>query len=277
MANNIEVKQILEDIVFYTYHGKVSNETYEKLTKFYVKLENKVTNSYHGFYKYNDASITITNLYRSQTNIVCTTIHELAHHVDRVFRGKSDHSKEFYSVFANLLHTGLNMDLFSKEEALSMQTDASDSKKIKKIIDEYVPSSIDYKKDTKKIIVKKCYGIKDILKEKGFKYNSLSKSWEYTINREEEEQFTKWLKTLDCEFEIINGNIMQIDAMGMLIATDGSYENKEELKKNGFYWNSQNKRWQKQIEMKDYEKEMYTLRNLQYRVKIQLEKPKKKR
>ena len=277
MANNVEVKTILEDIVFYTYNGKVDDKTYERLTKFYVKLENKVTNSYHGFYKYNDSSITITNLYRNQTSIVCTTIHELAHHVDRVFRGKSDHSKEFYAVFGQLLYTGLNMGLFSKEEALAMQTDASDSNKVKKIVDSYKPESISYKTDVKKVIVKNCYDIKDILKEKGFKFNALSKAWEYEINSAEEEKYNEWLKTLKCDFEIIEGNKMQIEAVGMLIATDGSYENKDELKKNGFYWNTQQKRWQKKILMQDYEKEMYVLRPLLYKVKIQLEKPKKKR
>ena len=256
MASNVEVKTILEDIVFYTYNGKVDDKTYERLTKFYVKLENKVTNSYHGFYKYNDSSITITNLYRNQTSIVCTTIHELAHHVDRVFRGKSDHSKEFYAVFRQLLYTGLNMGLFNKEEALLMQTDASDSNKVKKIVDAYNPEPIEYKTDSKKIAVKNCYDIKEILKEKGFKFNALSKTWELQINSSEETKYSEWLRTLKCDFEIIEGNKMQFEAVGTLIATDGSYENRDDLKKNGFYWNSQKKQWQKKISMQDYEKEM---------------------
>ena len=277
MANNVEVKQILEDIVFYTYNGKVSEEMYSKLTKFYVKLENKVTNSYHGLYKYNDNSITITNLYRNQTSIICTTIHELAHHVDRVFRGKSDHSKEFYAVFSKLLYTGLNMGLFSKEEALKMETDASDSNKVKKIIDDYTPQSIDYKSDEKKIVVRNCYNVKDTLKEKGFKYNSLSKTWEMSKHDFEIETIENLLNSLNCEYEILEGNNMQIEAVGMLIATDGSYEYKDELKSNGFYWNPQKKRWQKKIQMQDYEKEMYQLNKLRYKVKIQLEKPTKRR
>jgi uncharacterized protein (UPF0297 family) len=277
MANNIEVKKILDDIIFYTYKDNVENEVYEKLTKFYVKLENKVTNSYHGLYKYNDSSITITNLYRGHTSIICTTIHELAHHVDRVFRGKSDHSKEFYSVFEKLLYTGLNMGLFNKEDALLMQTDASDSNKVKKIIDGYKPSPINYKKDEKKIIVRNCYNIKEELKHKGFRYNSLAKTWEITVNNADVSKIEEWLKSLNSEYEIMSGNNMQIDAVGFLIATDGSYEHKEELKQNGFYWNADKKRWQKKISMQDYEKEIYTLRTLQKKVKIQLEKSKKKR
>ena len=277
MANNIEVKKILDDIIFYTYKDNVENEVYEKLTKFYVKLENKVTNSYHGLYKYNDSSITITNLYRGHTSIICTTIHELAHHVDRVFRGKSDHSKKFYSVFEKLLYTGLNMGLFNKEDALLMQTDASDSNKVKKIIDGYKPSPINYKKDEKKIIVRNCYNIKEELKHKGFRYNSLAKTWEITVNNADVSKIEEWLKSLNSEYEIMSGNNMKIDAVGFLIATDGSYEHKEELKQNGFYWNADKKRWQKKISMQDYEKEIYTLRTLQKKVKIQLEKSKKKR
>jgi hypothetical protein len=277
MANNVEVKQILEDIVFYTYKDKVTEEIYSKLIKFYVKLENKVTNSYHGLYKYNDSSITITNLYRNQTSIICTTIHELAHHVDRVFRGKSDHSKEFYNVFSKLLYTGLNMGLFEKEEALKMETDASDSNKVKKIIDDYIPQKIDYKNDEKKIIVRNCYDIKDILKEKGFKYNSLSKTWEISKQEVEVTSIETMLKSLNCEYDIIEGKSMQIEAVGMLIATDGSYEHKDELKTKGFYWNPQKKRWQKKIQMQDYEKEMYQLNSLRYKVKIQLEKQSKRK
>lgn len=127
MNNNIEIKKVLEDIVFYTYKKEVSQEIYRKMLKFYIKFENKILNSYHGFYKYKDSSITIVNLYRTPTQIICTTIHELSHHVDYVLRGKTDHSKEFYHIFTKLLYTGLNMNLFSKKEALLMETDASDS------------------------------------------------------------------------------------------------------------------------------------------------------
>ena len=133
-----------------------------------------------------------------------------------------------------------------------------------------------YNKDTKKVVVKNCYDIKEQLKEGGFKYNALSQTWEKTIDVKNEQKTKNWLNTLSCEYEILDGNTMQVEAVGTLIATDGSFEYKDELKANGFYWNSQKKRWQKKINMQDYQKEMYSLRNLQRIVKIQLEKPKKK-
>ena len=106
---------------------------------------------------------------------------------------------------------------------------------------------------------------------------TLAKTWEITVNNADVSKIEEWLKSLNSEYEIMSGNNMKIDAVGFLIATDGSYEHKEELKQNGFYWNADKKRWQKKISMQDYEKEIYTLRTLQKKVKIQLEKPKKKR
>lgn len=272
MASSFEIKKILEDIVFHTYNEKVPEDVLTRMTKFYVKLENKIVNSYHGYYRYTDSSITIVNLNRNQTNIICTTIHELAHHVDRVFRGKTDHSKEFYEVFTDLLYTGLNMGLFDKIEALDMQTDASDSNKIKKILDAYVPNPIAYKQNEKRIVVRNCYSVKDTLKEGGFSYNGLSNSWEKVVATDDVPKYEEILKTLPCEYDIVDAGAMNIEANGTLIATDGSYEHREELKASGFVYNGQKKRWQKKINMADYETEMNALRHLNGKVTIKLAK-----
>lgn len=271
MANSFEIKKILGDIVFYTYKDKVAEDVFVRMNKFYVTLENKISKTYHGYYRYTDSSITIVNLNRNQTNIVCTTIHELAHHVDRVFRGKSDHSKEFYEVFSDLLYTGLNMGLFDKIEALNMQTDASDSNKIKKILDAYVPNPIAYKQNEKRIVVRNCYSVKDTLKEGGFSYNGLSNSWEKVVATDDVPRYEEILRTLPCEYDIVDASVMNIEANGTLIATDGSYEHREELKASGFYY-SQKKYWAKKINMENYEAEMNALRHLNGKVTIKLAK-----
>lgn len=158
--DNAEIKTVLQDIVYYAYHDKISEKEYEKLTKFYVRCENRIVRSYHGKYNCSTHTITIVNLYREPAQIICTTIHELAHHVDYMLRGTTNHRKEFYLVFSRLLYAGLDMGLFAKEEVLDMQRDASDSRKIKNIVESYVSSPIPYKNDKKKVIVKNGYAIK---------------------------------------------------------------------------------------------------------------------
>lgn len=272
MANSFEIKKILEDIVYHTYNGTVSDEVFTKMNKFYVRLENKIVGSYHGYYRYTDSSITIVNLFRKQTNIICTTIHELAHHVDRVFRGKSDHSKEFYEVFADLLYTGLNMGLFDQKDALNMQTDASDSNKIKKILDAYVPNPIAYKQNEKRIVVRNCFSVKDTLKEGGFSYNGLSNTWEKVVATEDVPKYEEVLKKLECEYDIVDAGAMNIEANGTLIASEGSYEHREELKASGFFFSQKKKCWMKKINMEDYEVEMNSLKHLNGKVTIKLAK-----
>lgn len=68
---------------------------------------------------------------------------------------------------------------------------------------------------------------------------------------------------------------MNIETIGILIATQGSYEYKDKLKEKGFHWNSQKKQWQKKINMSNYQMEMDNLKYLKNKVKIQLEKKKK--
>jgi hypothetical protein len=278
MTNNIEIKKILEDVIIYTYKDKVPLNIYEKLMRFQIHLDNKILNSYHGIYKYTGHSITIVNLYRSSTQIICTTIHELSHHVDYILRSKSDHSKEFYNVFAQLLYTSLNMGLFSKEDALKMQTDASDSQKIKKIVDKYIPQPISYKKEEKKIIVYNGYTIKKILKEYGFFFNSLTTNWEKNIPVNQLPELKIKLEKLSCDFDIVDSGTLNVEANGILLAVSkDSYNYKEELKSNGFRWNPELKRWQKKIKMSDYDKEMIKLRHLNDKIPIALEKKKKKK
>lgn len=272
MANNFEIKKILEDIVYYTYKGRVSDELYARMVRFNVNLENRIVGSYHGYYRYIDSYIGIVNLYRSQTNIICTTIHELAHHISHSIYGKTSHSKEFYEVFEGLLYTGLNMGIFDLSDAINMQTDASDSNKIKKILMSYVPNPIAYKQDKKRIVVRNGYTQKDTLKEGGFSYNGLSSTWEKVVATEDVPKYEEVLKILECKYDIVDAGVMNIEANGTLVATDGSYEHREELKTSGFYFSQNEKCWMKKINMEDYETEMNSLKHLNGKVTIKLKR-----
>jgi len=185
----IKIKNILNDLVDFTYEDSEKLQLYKK---FYVELIDKVLKTKHGDYFMPTHRIRIFNLYRNDAAIVATTIHELAHHIDNMNRGTSDHSKEFYVVFKELLYRALDMQLFSKEEFLEANRDASDSNKIAKMISEYLPKETGYKKDLKNIEVTNGFLYKELLKSRGYKWNGINKVWEKEFSYDEieaEEQF----------------------------------------------------------------------------------------
>lgn len=185
----LNLKQVLNDLVDYTYLGHPKHALFKK---FYVECVDKNMKSYHGVYNIRTHHIKVVNLYRDDASIVATTIHELAHHVDNMLRGDTDHSKEFYEAFKTLLYGALDMKLFSKEQFLSATKDASDSNKITKMIADYTAKDVNYKKDMLLITVTGGYEQREQLKARRYFWNNVNKVWEKEIagsDKEAEERF----------------------------------------------------------------------------------------
>jgi len=272
MANAYEIKKVLEDIIYHAYYGKVPEETYKRLTMFRVEIDNKVVKSFNGKYSPAERRIILNNLFRNQVNLVKTSIHELAHHGDHILNFQCGHSKSFYNVYEVLLHTALNMGFLTVADVADMVRDSRDYHKVQRMLERYVPSPIEYKKEEKRFVVRNCFTVKDILKENGFRYNSLSYTWEKVVPISEVDELTELLSSIDCSFEVQDGNTVTIEAQGILIAGEGSYDHRKELKAFGFRWNTEKKRWQKKIEMRNYKEEIENLSELMKLVVIKLEK-----
>ena len=176
-----KVKQILCDLIDETYAGSEKLADYKR---FYVEMINEERKSFHGDYHFKTHRIRIFNLYRDEAAIVATTIHECAHHIDCINRGKSDHSKYFYDEFFRLLYKALDMGLFSKEDFLRANRDAADSNKIANAIKTYHPKALAYKEGLNFISVYNCYEHKDYLKGRGYYWNKVDKSWEKEVDDE---------------------------------------------------------------------------------------------
>lgn len=245
----IEIKKVLNDLVDYTYKD---SENLEQYKKFFVEVINKNMKSKHGDYNPRTHHIRIFNLYRADAVITATTIHELAHHVDAVNRGNTDHSKEFYNVFQQLLFTGLNMKLFTIEDFLAANRDASDSNKIAKMLEGYEAEYVAYKKDMQKICVSNCYSVKDVLKQHGYRYNLVSKDWYKEVSLSEMQTETDFLSKLQVEFRVSDANTVSFEKKMYIVAMKGAYDRREELKEAGFYYSRNEKVWKK-----DTTKEMY--------------------
>lgn len=234
------IKNILNDVVANTYPDSPKLPEYQR---FYVEMIKEKRNSFHGIYHLKSHHIRIFNLYRDDSAIVATTIHELAHHVDYINRGDTDHGKEFYAVYRELLFTGLNMGIFTKDGFLAANKDASDSRKVAKMLEEYVPKNINYKKDKLVIVVSNAYPIKNHLKEKEFIYNHVNNTWEKEITSTERADEEEFLKNLDAKYHIQEAGILNFSKKSVIIAQKGSFEEKENLKKEGFRYQRKSKDW----------------------------------
>ena len=245
----LQVRNILCDIIDVAYKD---NPNIQRYKKFYIEMVNKNRKGKHGDYLLDKHYIHIFNLYRDDAAIIATTIHELAHHVDNINRGTTNHDKEFYEVFKVLLHTALDMNIFQIDDFLNANKDAADSNKIAKMILYYQPKNIGYKENLSKIIVKNCFDIKDKLKENQYKYNSINKTWEKEIDKSNIEQEKKWLNQLNASFDIESASTFGFDKKRYMYISKGAFEIKEELKENGFFFDSKKKVWKKEFNEKDF-------------------------
>ena len=248
----IKLKEILCDIAKQAY-GKDCDARY---LKFYIEMSEKDSKSKHGHYRYKDRRIVIFNTYRDDEAVLCTTVHELAHHVDFCNRGTSDHQKEFYEVYEKLLFAAMDMGLIHKEKFLRTNRDASDSNKIRKMMDRYIPHPVGYKSGKVTISFRNSFAYKDYLANKGYHYNSNTKAWEKEVDDIDSEMAS--LKSMPgVELDIRSATDIHFEAGSKsrevkehcsgskpLIAYDNTYPVKEALHADGFRWDKRTKTWQ---------------------------------
>ena len=203
------IKQVLEDIVDTAYAGHPKLPYYKR---FYVEISPKTLKSKHGDYNCQTRHIRIFNPDRDQDNIIVTTIHELAHHIDNVNRGTSDHSPAFYIEYGRLAKAALDMGIFNLHAFLSATRDARDANKIKKILEGYRPKDNGYKADTVRFIIQNGYDIRDKLKEMGYRWNPSSKVWQ-------KEMDTHNVLAEEQALEQLNAFYTMEDARRMVIGT----------------------------------------------------------
>lgn len=243
----LEIKNILCDVIDYCYPDC---EMLIQYKKFYIEICDKTMKTRHGDYNMKNHHIRIFNLYRSDAKIVATTIHELAHHVDWCNRGTTGHGKDFYLVYKQLLYTALNMGILNPDEFLDSIGDASDFGKVRAMIEDYIPEHVDYNEDYKKIICRNCYEQKDLLKKRDYTYNSINKAWEKVLPDTDEE--TAYLDSIGVEYEIVKYGQISFDKKKTIIAAEGSYEYRQELKEAGFRYVPKKRRWELEVDEDEY-------------------------
>lgn len=202
------VKILLNDLVEYAYPHSPKQKAYKA---FYVEYIDKEFKSKHGDYNTKNKHIRIFNLSRTEDQLVVTSIHELAHHINFVndtSHSFEPHGQEFYRVYKKLLFTALDMGLFNKWQFINATADASDSRKVKKMLKEYRPHPIDYKKDMKLVQVFHAYEIRKNLQKHGYKYNSVLKSWEKETEKPLDE--VAFLDSIGADYKIVDARSINL-------------------------------------------------------------------
>lgn len=57
---------------------------------------------------------------KTNANLICTTLHEVSHHIDWCNRHTSDHSDAFYEIFQKLLYSALDLNVVSVSDIKNM-------------------------------------------------------------------------------------------------------------------------------------------------------------
>ena len=246
------IKQKLCEVVDQAY---AKDPLLPRYKKFYVELIDKDLSSKHGDYNQKTHHIRIFNLYRDNSAIIATTLHEVAHHIDWCNRGDTSHDAEFYVVFKKLLFAALDLGVFSKGSYLNAIRDSSDGNKVRKILSGYTPNS-NKKNQKMKITIENGYEIRKILSDIGFRYNRQSKAWEKSVLPKDVTSEKKSLDALNVKYSVSREDSMSIQKKCYLIAKKGSYEERFRLKAEGFVWEKASKTWRKEVSSPERKSEL---------------------
>lgn len=140
----------------------------------------KTLNSRSGVYFLRRGIIEVTQTKKhTNANQIMTCLHELAHHIDTVNRGTSDHSKEFYKQFALLIYSALDLGKVTYQDAINIVHANSDYRKVIKILENYEPK-LPINKKPYELVAVNVKGLAEedkTLQGMGYEWNQRRKCW----------------------------------------------------------------------------------------------------
>lgn len=162
-----------------------------KIESFTLKLVNEENFKFHGIYyfphvnkwkQYKKGYIKLYNLTRDPQYVICTAIHELAHHCDFMMRKTSDHTKKFYTVYAQLLKTSIELNYINYAVARKA-TDVGDIYQLEKWHKDVIDIIPKENTNIKIIKIFRTYAQGKILKSKNYIYSNIEKCWTLEIEK----------------------------------------------------------------------------------------------
>lgn len=178
MSIEYDLKQKIDRIINYAYRDS-DNPNKERFTWFHLKVYVKNFKSLSGVYVVKTHEIRIYDVLALEANNISTLLHEVAHHIDWVMRGTTDHQRPFYKVYQTLLYAALDLGYTSVSNLKKMDHRNTDYTKVMKILNRYVPT--EYSRPDHELFqikVSQGYALKETLKKNKYFYNGLSKTWD---------------------------------------------------------------------------------------------------
>lgn len=252
-----KLKKVLEHIADYAYPG-------EKLERFYVEYVVKECTTVNANYHITKKKIIIFNFSRPTTNIMCTAIHELAHHVCYTRTENKNHDIDFYRVFKELLSAAVELGYVNYEDCRKIDDSRTVhvmEKKLGKIQASY-NSNNDPNKEFCTIQVVGGYSIKEYLSEKRFHYSPLERIWEKDIKRVYSDRYINDIQKLDSNIQVIISDITDLSIQVYYIITvkKNTYQHRKVLSEHKYWYD--NGTWHKKVSASDFFEEYLFLKKL---------------
>ena len=264
------LKMLMNDIIDVAYKGKYNNSKIYQFKNFNIYCTTSEKKSYLGYCRANkDGSCTVRimgigNERYQESLIIC--IHEVSHHIEYSIYGAMGHGKEFYQIHKELLFAAFDMGILKVQDLTTeMESKARNKNKLARMMDEYIPKPVAYKKDMIHVLVYNCIDIKDELKRSGYHWNKQDLSWMKTIKINDKEDEMRYLKDLgmqECDIKFHDGRTV-ITKLWRIVRVFGvPYEANHMIKAYGYRFSygteKLGKHWYKQIHGNDIDNEERT-------------------
>lgn len=263
----VQLKKEMNDIIDVAYK-EFSESKIQQFKRFTIYCTDKeLTRIWGDCYcdpKTKASSIRIVRMkFANFKDVLVTTIHEVAHHIDYSLNNTTGHQTPFYDAFERLLFAAFDMGIITPSD-VNEHNSRCRSKTMKRIAS-YTPNPVDYKKDIIRIHVYNCYSIKGILKSKGYQWNGADMSWTKEINisdidEERENLFSLGVSENNIKITTGPGVVSRIRSVVRLY--DVPYEQREIPKSLGYKWVKKESAWEKQIDDNLSSEEKETLKQI---------------
>lgn len=182
-----------------------------------------------------------------------TLIHEAAHHIDHAMRGTSRHDSNFYAVHKRLLFAAFDMGILDKTDVINSSSHAQNRDKLARMMKDYEPHPVPYKKDRLQLSVYDSYAVKDELKARGFTWNPLDQAWTREVKAEEEDAERSFLGSIgvkDENIRVLKGNAVVTRLRKTARIYNAPFEANATIKQFGYRWvnTGRSKYWERMID-----------------------------
>ncbi|NGO98079.1 hypothetical protein BJL96_27845 [Burkholderia cenocepacia] len=187
-------------------------------------------------------------------------MHELAHHVQCCFEGKTGHDRGFYTIYKHLLETAHQLGFIDLAETTD-QIDSRDLANMAKLVGPPSRPTPIPKASSHIIKVSNAFAIKDDLKAHGYVFSSTEKAWIHEVEDALLSSEAEWIsaRAQPDQIRIVKRSENVIESVYFcIVGKSGVFQHIEELKADGYRFDSK-AGWYKRIpaiEKTTYEREV---------------------